>query len=316
MEPGYRLSLRRHYSRLGFALLAYIAVTLAAQFGIQFAVIRWAPQLISRGWYLLALSFVPMYFIAFPIFLLILPKAPAPEQLPEKRKLPFRRLGQLLIMCFGILYPCNLLGAGVNAVISRLMRAPAENPLETLAMNSDLWVFGLTAVVLGPVMEELAFRKLLMDRMRTIDKPTAVFFSALTFALFHGNLSQFFYAFGVGVLFGIVYLRTGRIGYTIVLHILVNFFGSMVTTSMLQAIVPDDPMASILPAMVLGIYGLAVFAAAVAGIVLLVRERKALRLRDGQDVLTGASRFFVPYTNTGFLLYFFAALAVCVLGYL
>ena len=50
-------------------------------------------------------------------------------------------------------------------------------------------------------MEELIFRKLLLDRLARIDKRTALFFLSPCLRLFTANLSQFFYAYGLGLLF-------------------------------------------------------------------------------------------------------------------
>lgn len=56
----------------------------------------------------------------------------------------------------------------------------------------------------------------------------SVFLSALMFALFHGNLSQFFYAFLLGGFFAVVYIKTGNIIYPIILHMAANLSGSVV----------------------------------------------------------------------------------------
>ena len=151
-------------------------------------------------------------------------------------------------MCFGVLYPGNLLGLGVDQLARAFFRSSAGgNPIEQLLSGSGYWAYALLAGVLAPVMEELCFRKLLLDRLRTIDKPSALFLSALTFGLFHSNPVQFFYAFGVGLIFGCIYLRTGRVVYTMVLHVLVNFFGGLVSTWMLQFVDLTRPADAILP---------------------------------------------------------------------
>ena len=58
---------------------------------------------------------------------------------------------------------------------------------------------------------------------------------ALLFALMHGNLTQFLYAFPIGVLFGCIYYRTQNIGYTVLLHIAVNTFGGPIAQLVSQA---------------------------------------------------------------------------------
>ena len=317
MDREYRAALRRHYARIGFAILVFYLAFILLQVGINAAVTAAAPELTEEGWYLPALSFFPLYCIGFPLFLLVLPAAPPAALLPEKRSVPFRELVLILLMCFGVLYPGNLLGLGVDWLAREFFRTSGgSNPLEQLLGDSGYWAYALLAGVLAPIMEELCFRKLLLDRLRTIDKPSALFLSALTFGLFHSNPVQLFYAFGVGLVFGAVYLRTGRVVYTMILHVLVNFFGGLVSTYILQFVDLSDPASAILPMVGLAVYALLVVAAAVSGVVLLIRHRRSLRVADGRDLLGPADRFGYAFLNPGFILYFFAALAVMVMSYL
>ena len=316
MVPDLRRSLRRHYSRLGLALFLYMFTTVAAEYVMQFLVMWFRPEFMQSGWYLVTLSFAPMYLIGFPVFLTALPPAAPKELVPPKQKLPGKYFFPLLLMCFGFLYPGNLIGQGLNEGLSLLLHSSGGgNALEMLAGESDLLAYGIFAVILGPIMEEITFRKLLLDRMRTIDKPAAVFFSALAFGLFHGNVVQFFYAFGVGLLLGVIYIRTGRLWYSILLHMLVNFFGSLVTMLLLPKIDMLRPLDTLVPLLALGGYAMLLMTAAIAGVVLLIKHRKRLYVGDGVDRLKGM-RFSAAFCNTGFILYLLASLAVCAMAYL
>jgi CAAX amino terminal protease family. len=321
MTPEYRYTLRKHYGRLSLALLVYYVVTNAAQFAAQYAVMAWMPAWAEAGWFLPALAFLPMYCIGFPIFLWLLPKAPPRELMPEKRSIPGRELIPILLMCLGILYPGNLLGQGLDWLLRRVFHSSGGgSSLDVLANSSSTWAFFLVAVVLAPVMEELTFRKLLLDRMRPIDKPSALLFTALAFGLFHSNIVQFFYAFGVGVIFGCIYLRTGRIAYSMVLHVIINFLGSAAVLFLmgdldLTNLDPAALMEHLLPLLGLGIYALVLIAGSIAGIVLLIRHRRSLRVADEGDRLGSSSRFTLVFCRPGWLLYCLAALAVIVISY-
>ncbi|MBQ6585501.1 MAG: CPBP family intramembrane metalloprotease [Coriobacteriales bacterium] len=72
---------------------------------------------------------------------------------------------------------------------------------------------------LGPIIEEYIFRYHVIRRTVGFGQKNAVLFSALLFGLFHGNLSQCFYTFAIGLVLGYVYVRTGKLRYTIALHI-------------------------------------------------------------------------------------------------
>ena len=69
--------------------------------------------------------------------------------------------------------------------------------------------------VLAPVFEELVFRKVLVDHVLPFGEWPAILFSGITFGLFHGNLTQFFYAALLGMVLAYVYIRTGNILYSI-----------------------------------------------------------------------------------------------------
>ena len=79
------------------------------------------------------------------------------------------------------------------------------------------------SVIGAPILEELAFRKLLLDKVHPYGGTCAAFVSALLFGLMHGNSAQFLLAFCLGLLLATVYLYTGRVIYTIFLHFMINF---------------------------------------------------------------------------------------------
>ena len=78
------------------------------------------------------------------------------------------------------------------------------------------------------------FRKILIDRAIVFGDKTAILLSGLLFGLFHGNFYQVFYAFGVGCVLAYVYIRTGKIWYSISLHMAVNFFNGFLSASLLR----------------------------------------------------------------------------------
>ena len=61
--------------------------------------------------------------------------------------------------------------------------------------------------------------------------------SGIMFGLWHGNFQQFFYAFFVGVLFAFVYIRTGNIIYTMILHASMNLVTSTITIELLVELI-------------------------------------------------------------------------------
>lgn len=93
----------------------------------------------------------------------------------------------------------------------------------SLAMSHSFWGL-LTLVIVGPVTEELLFREAIMGEMlrRGTSPWVAIIVSALAFSTMHLNLAQGLYALPIGILFGIIYYKTGNIVLTSLLHILNN----------------------------------------------------------------------------------------------
>lgn len=98
--------------------------------------------------------------------------------------------------------------------------------LPSSEQTGGVWVFLLFVAVLAPVFEELIFRKLLLQPLRSCGDMFAVIFSALIFGAYHGNFDQFPYAFVTGLLYGILAVRSSSVIPTLALHVLNNLLVS------------------------------------------------------------------------------------------
>ena len=79
----------------------------------------------------------------------------------------------------------------------------------------------LYVVLLGPIMEEVLFRGVLLHRLEKYGKVFAISISAICFGIFHGNLTQGLFAVTIGFLLGYVALEYS-VKWSIVLHIFNN----------------------------------------------------------------------------------------------
>ncbi|MCQ2427499.1 MAG: CPBP family intramembrane metalloprotease [Clostridia bacterium] len=141
---------------------------------------------------------------------------------PEKKKLGF---GSFLFYAIAAL---GMWGIGVYAGnIPPLFGLSSSSDGVGQLIGDNVLPYVLYAVIGAPFFEELAMRKLLLDRLRSFGEAPAALVTALLFGLLHGNSGQFFLAFNVGLIFAVVYLKTGRVIYTMALHALINFFGSI-----------------------------------------------------------------------------------------
>lgn len=106
---------------------------------------------------------------------------------------------------------------------------PTESAEEQLyeALGMNMLPFYIYTIVGAPILEELSFRKVLCGGLSKFGKAPAVIVSALLFGLMHRNSGQFFLAFFVGLVFGCVYLYSGKIIYSIILHGIINLIASL-----------------------------------------------------------------------------------------
>lgn len=174
---------------------------------------------------------------------------------------------------FGIL--CIFLGGqflsqmmiSVTEMIMNLFGFSMLEGMEALAVDFDNFSMFLYAGVLAPVTEELLFRGLVQRTLMPFGKRFAIFCSAFTFGLYHGNLIQTPFAFLVGLILGYVAAE-----YNIFWAMLLHMINNLVVADMLYR------MLSFLPEMTSGVViWLILLAFAVAGLVILIVKRDKTR---------------------------------------
>ncbi len=222
--------------RLGAAFFVLIVAVILGQLLGGVVVGMFAPDAMDSPLVMWGLSLGPLYLIGLPLCLLILRKD-APET-PPKTNMKISGFLLALMVCFGALFAGNLIGNGLSALIGQLKGTPVTNPLQEIMMSSDIWLTVLPTVIVAPFGEEFIFRRLIIDRTRRWGELPAILLSAAMFAAFHMNLYQIFYAFLIGCVLGYVYIKTGRLRYSIALHAIINFVGGVYPMILLQGMMP------------------------------------------------------------------------------
>lgn len=305
---------RKSFSRMGFALLVFLAATALLQGGATVALQLWTG---APSWAFWVLGYIlPVYGVGVPLCLLVLRKLP--RDTGEPRPLGGKNFFVMLLMCFPIMYGGNLIGTILSGILSG---GAAQNPLESMVSSPSL-LSALVLAVMAPLFEEYVFRKCLIDRARRYGEKTAILFSGLTFALFHMNLYQFFYAFGLGLLFAYIYTRTRRLRYTVCLHMIINFIGSVLAPWLvtqfdpeaLGAVAGGDVEAAMALVQSPGyllfmLYAVALLALSIAGLVLLIKRRKSFVIEPAPEELPKQLRFKTVYLTAGVILFALACLA-------
>jgi membrane protease YdiL (CAAX protease family) len=234
--------LKKTSSRIHLSLFIYIIITNAIVFavsigiGIILRLIRNEElmEFISSPMFSIILSSVAQYLIAFPIFIAIAKSISKPQAL-LKSKMGLGELSVLLLISEGLMLVGSIAGSYVSQLIGNIFGISPDNSLDAIISETPVWLIFISVVILAPLVEEIIYRKIIIDRLGHFGDVLAIIISAVTFALMHCNLYQFFYALGVGIVFGYVYVRTHDVRYTIAMHMILNFIGSIVTLPVAKA---------------------------------------------------------------------------------
>ena len=235
--------IRRHFSKIGFAYLAGSIVIYAVQFLAAMVGKKFVPGVMADANGSFIVLMLTMYGISMPFMGWLVSRIPT--QKIEERKMTAGQWIIAFLMCYGLMYAGNLIGTALTFGIGMVKGTGVDNPLVSTVMQLNPWVTFVIAVLIAPTAEELLFRKLLTERIVKYGELAAVLASGLFFGLFHGNLNQFSYAFLLGLFLGFIYVKTGKLRYTIGLHMAINFIGSSLGTWMLRVTGYMDTMGNI-----------------------------------------------------------------------
>ena len=301
-EAAVRKHARKIFSRLGLGFFLFVA----AAFAVQLAVIVIAGFFGNIAVFddqnrQIVLSIISMYGIGFPVFWLVVRNMTTgygdPDTFPEggasfcqegleKERWGFLPILTAFVIAMGVMEAGNFIGNGLMNALSRKMGEESVNDVFTLIMDSNWFLIIFFAVILAPVMEELMFRKILIDRIIRFGELRAVIVSGVLFGVVHGNFYQFFYACGLGMIFAYIYVRTGKIWITMGLHMTINGMSSIIAGGLMKhmdygrflelseagdmnglvMVVQEHWLAYLL----LVLYGLGLMALAFVGIILLI----------------------------------------------
>lgn len=223
---------KKVFSRIGFALVAFLVVSYAAALLLELLCLWVLPEDSYTSALSIIISSVAMYGVGVPVFYLFVRKIKAYEAPQGTAR--FSTMAVLFAIATAFMYAGSIIGTAVYDFVSEKLGIYLyENTLETVSTLP--WHTALVfTVLIAPLFEELVFRKLIIDRVSVYGEKLAILFSAVLFAFFHSSIQQFFYALFAGLVFGYLYIRTRRLVYPYILHALVNFFGSVVPLLLIQ----------------------------------------------------------------------------------
>nr|WP_302660308.1 type II CAAX endopeptidase family protein [uncultured Clostridium sp.] len=298
-ELKTNVNVKSVFSRVGLAAAVLgVVVNLAQMIIITiFNVVN--PAFESNGWFRYLLIAVSFYLIGFPICCLILKSIPdGPKR--EEENLTFGGFIKFFLISYFIMVLLNLFTTGFLWIVGNFKEADVVNPLESVLSNSSIWATIIFAGILSPIIEEVLFRGVMLNKLRTYGDKIAIITTALLFGLFHENFSQFFYAVGLGMIFAYVTLKTGTIKYSIGLHIMINMMGSVIGTQVLNSTIATM------------IFGIVVWIFVIAGLILFVKDFKKISLLPGEVTIEKGHILSETWLNVGMIINLIISLALMI----
>lgn len=293
---------KRYFSIFGFSAAVLIATVKLSKRLLVLALNLFAPELLQYALTGQLLSTLPIYLIGFPCAYLVLrrlPKGFAPSEPLGAKKVLVGFCVTIALMLVG-----NYIGNSFSLLLESALGSAITNPVISETYGEALWMNLLFVGILAPIMEEIFFRRAVCNRLLVLGEGYTIVLSAVFFGLAHGNFFQFFYAFFLGALFALIYVKTGRIRYSIGYHMAVNLLGGVFSAwvvgwlapllteegitrleELMQLADPEQLLAFIdpylVPLLLLALYNVFVTVVAIFGLVFLLRERRKIRLQEG-----------------------------------
>ena len=278
--------------------------------------------LISNTTIVTLVSSAAQYLIAFPIFFLITKDMTTSEK-KEKKALSLSEGVILFSIAEVLMFVGNMIGNFFNTVIGTLIQNDPENGIAEILENTPVWLTFVVVVVIAPIVEEVIFRKILIDRLSIYGDRVAIIFSAVAFGLMHANLYQLFYATLIGALLGYVYTSTRDVKHTIGIHAAANFFGGTLpllvnrTGDYLSKLTSDAQLISIAEELTSSLYVNVQAGLLMAGIVAIM-----YRYKNRQITISNDAEVYIPMkdmarggiVNSGSITFIVISLALTILN--
>ena len=172
------------------------------------------------------------------VLVMFLSRQPASEYLKFRKTDKVQSL-LLVVAALGLVLAANLPAGWLQDIMSQGGYSPTPQVTEMTSMPLFLAEFAITAILV-PIMEEFAFRGVLLSRLERHGEVFALVGSAILFSLAHMDASTVVFAFAAGLVFGFLYMRTRNLWVSIAVHALNN--GLAVIGSAADLLFPQEAM--------------------------------------------------------------------------
>lgn len=338
---------RRFFSGIGFRYILFFFAVFGAQISMQFLwLYLFGRESLDTSIFKCLAMAVPVDLIGTPLLLVTFLSQFKKERIQREEiasqgwpgvpvvKMTFLKFVKYVCMLVPLLFIGSLTSLMINGIISMMTGIKIDNDL-VLEAFKRLNPVGriIVTCVCAPIFEELVFRKLLVDRIVKYGEKLAIITSGVMFGLFHGNFEQFFYACFLGMFFAYIYIRTGKIIYTMILHFCVNFSSAAIIQTIITKIdlnlmqkVADGKMnmltraeqiafGEMAPWIILYMaYVVFLIGLFVAGLVLWIMTlaRRPIIFFNREMEIPKGQKFKLAYANPGMIIYILLCIGLCI----
>lgn len=139
---------------------------------------------------------------------------------------------KILLIGIPIMYAANMICSLLVMIITKIANnAGFTIPDVTLTLTSNdplnVILFLVRLCVLAPLIEEFLMRGCMLKILKPFGNWFAIIITSVMFGLLHNNIGQGIGAIAIGILYGIIAVKTESIYPTIVLHGINNLFASV-----------------------------------------------------------------------------------------
>ena len=225
-----RKTASKAFSKVYGAIAAYTIISIALVYILEIAtaILLGSDKFLAISenvYFIWAIQVISMYLIAFPLLLLFVRKLPSAKR--EKSSMSIKELIYIFLVSEAATIIGSIISNFIVGIFEGLLGHEIANTTSDLIEKTPIWLIILVAVVIGPIVEEMIFRKIAIDKLSIYGDRLAVITSAVAFGVFHGNFYQVFYATAFGLILGYVYTKTRKSIYNCILHMAINFIGTI-----------------------------------------------------------------------------------------
>lgn len=293
------------FNRFGWALVALLAVWYGFLFLTSFIVgvmeVTGIPAMDFYDRYVLIFNELGLV-LGIVSAMLVMRSVPKHEIVQEP--LGFKRFLKYIVVAMAIGMAGNLIGQVILAVWNGATGNEAGGEVDEILLGSDYLISFLMIGIVAPFLEEFLFRKLLIDHTRRYGELVCIVTSGVLFGLFHGNFTQFFYAFGLGSLFAYIYLKSGNFFVVFASHAIFNVLSGILPAIMMEK--GSD--------LAFALYMLAYLAVVITGVILLIIGAQGFKPKKGEISLSKKKMAEAVLVNPGMITAVLLMLALMILS--